>query len=79
MNGESDQPAAVLIGIPDEDASLPPLQLPRSSGKAKETRQIPSARILKRELDAPNGMSPSYPERESEAQGRPCSIRITRA
>src|SRR5205823_14786867 len=47
MNGESDKPAAVLIGIADEDASeLPPLQPPKSSGKAKKTRQIPNAGIL---------------------------------
>ena len=80
MNGESDKPAAVLIGIADEDASeLPPLQPPKSSGKAKKTRQIPNAGILNPELDASNGMSLSYPARESEAQGEPCSIRITRA
>src|ERR1043166_9171835 len=79
MNGESDKPAAVLIGIADEDASeLPPLQPPRSSGKAKKTRQIPGAGILDPELDASNGMSLSYQARESEEQGGPCSIRITR-
>src|ERR1041385_8020061 len=80
MNGESDKPAAVLIGIADEDASeLPPLQPPRSSGSAKEPTQIPSAPILMRELDASNGINPSYQERESEPQGPPCSIRIARA
>src|SRR5256885_8866337 len=77
MNGESDKPASVLIGIPDEDASGLPLQPPRSS--ARQPRQIPHAGILKKKLDASNGMSPSYQERESEAQGRPCSIRITGA
>ena len=57
MNGESDKPVAVLIGIPDEDASVPPLQLLRSSGNAKETRQIPSARIFEQELNASYGMT----------------------
>src|SRR5712691_7255981 len=78
MNGESDQPPAVLIGIPDEDASElpPPLQLPRNNGNAKETRQIPNARILRRELNASHRMNPSYQERKSEAQDRSCSIRL---
>ena len=78
MNGESDRPASVLIGIPDEDAPGLPLQLARS-GNARQPRQIPNAGILKRGFDASNGMGPSYQEPESEAQGRPCSIRITRA
>src|SRR6266480_5529274 len=78
MNGASDKPASVLIGIPDEDASGLRLQLARS-GNARQTKQIPHAGILKRELDASNGMSPSYQGRESEAQARPCSIRIIRA
>ena len=67
MNGESDQPAAVLIGIraEDDELELPPLQLPRTNGNARETRQIPNARIFERELDASNRMSPSYQERES--------------
>src|SRR5712672_3614854 len=49
MNGESDQPPAALIGVWAEDEDepgAPPLQLPRNSGNARETRQIPSARSL---------------------------------
>jgi len=57
MNGESDKPVAVLIGIPDEASELPPLQLPRSSGNARETRQIPSARIFEQELNASYDMT----------------------
>src|SRR5438552_12276343 len=78
MNGESDKPASVLIGSPDDASELPPLQLARSSGSAKEPTQIPSAQILMRELDASNGMNPSYQERAFEPQGRPCSIWIMR-
>src|SRR5256885_9515609 len=77
MNGASDKPASVLIGMPDEDASGLPLQLPRSS--ARQPRQIPHTGILKGERDASSGMSPSYPGHESETQGRPCYIRITGA
>src|SRR6267378_6767709 len=60
MNGESDHPPAALIGTraEDEDESeFPPSQLPRKSGNARETRQIPNARILERGFDASNGMT----------------------
>src|SRR5882672_10050911 len=60
MNGESDQPPAALIGTWAEDEDepeVPPLQLPRKSGSARETRQIPNARSLKGGLDASNGMT----------------------
>src|SRR5712691_3268803 len=60
MNGESDQPPAALIGIWAEDEDepeAPPLQLPRKSGNARETRQIPNARSLERGFGALNGMT----------------------
>src|SRR5258706_14070328 len=60
MNGESDQPPAALIGTWAEDEDepeAPPLQLPRKSGNARETRQLPNARSLERGLGASNGMT----------------------
>src|SRR5712671_4400078 len=60
MNGESDQPPAALIGTWAEDEDepeAPPLQLPRKSGNARETRQIPNAWSLERGLGASNGMT----------------------
>src|SRR5260221_13723486 len=60
MNGESDQPPAVLIGTWAEDEDepeAPPLQPPRKSGNARETRQIPNARILEGEPSASNDMT----------------------
>src|SRR5580765_5380549 len=60
MNGESDQPPAVLIGTWAEDEDepeAPPLQLPSTSGNARQTRQIPNARVLEGELDASNDMA----------------------
>src|SRR5437870_13611926 len=71
MNEESDKPASVLIGSPDDASELPPLQLASSSGSAKEPTQIPSAQILMRELDASNGMNPSYQERGSNRRVDP--------
>src|SRR5882757_8012101 len=60
MNGESDQPPAALIGIWAEDEGepeAPPLQLPRKSGNARESRQIPNARILEWEPSASSDMT----------------------
>src|SRR5258706_13726387 len=60
MNGESDQPPAALTGAWAEDEDepeAPPLQLPRNSGNARETRQLPNARILEWGPSASNDMT----------------------
>jgi hypothetical protein len=59
MNGESDQPPAVLIGTGDEfggELELPLEQL-KNTGNAKEIRLIPDARIFEAKLDASNDMT----------------------